>query len=116
MLKLIVIALALLCVTALPDNDNYILYAGDIGGHPVLSSDGYLFMIGPNITKINMVSKVAEREIELYADTTSKVSSMSKGVLNSDESFLVIYSDRSGPNCARLLTVTTSDMQLRQDN
>lgn len=94
------LALTLMSASALPDNDNYILYADDIGGYPVLSSDGYLYLIGPNITKVNLVTKTAEKEIEIYFDSTfSNKIDMDKGVLNNDESFLIVYSTLpSGPN------------------
>lgn len=58
MWTLLVLVLLSSQVMGLADNDNYVLYAEDIGGYPVLSSDGYLYLIGSNITKINLIDKV----------------------------------------------------------
>ncbi|CAI2364649.1 unnamed protein product [Moneuplotes crassus] len=119
MLSLILLLVFTAQTVALPDNDNFVLYADDIGGCPVVSAEGYLFLIGPNITKIDLVHKVAHAELELYSDDTNpaKVSRLDCGVLSNDDSLLLVFSPAiEGPHCALIAVITTADMVMQQDN
>ncbi|CAI2363489.1 unnamed protein product [Moneuplotes crassus] len=119
MLKNLLPLLLAISVVALPDNDNFVLYADDIGGYPVVSSDGYLFLIASNITKINLETKASVKEIEIYSESsnTQKITHFRRGVLSNDESLLLLYSTSlAGPHCAEILVITTTDMVMKQDN
>ena len=81
------------------DNDNFILFSDQIGGYPVPTSNGYIYLIGTSVTKLEVSTRTIINQVEIYDSTgTSKVTN-SKGILNSDESILMVYNDNSGgPN------------------
>ena len=104
-------------VTGLQDNDNFILFSEEVGGFPVPSKDGFVYFIGKSISKVVLNTRTVHKEIEIYDSTGTTKQPFNTGALNTDQSVLVaVRSTTGGPNCNQIITVTTADMKLKQDN
>lgn len=101
MLRFILVTTLIISSLGIPDNDNYIIFNEDIGGYPVVNSEGFAFFISTSVAKVDLNTKSVEKKIEIYNDATHDYKpNTSKGVLSTDESILLAYSDSSagGPN------------------
>ena len=99
------------------DNDNFIIFTEDIGGFPVPATDGNTYFIGTNISKVSLSSRIVSNVIEIYSSDLATKINFDGGALTGDQSVLVVHPvGGGGPNWFELVTITTSDMQLRQDN
>lgn len=99
------------------DNDNFIIFTEDIGGFTVSTTDGYTYFIGTNISKVSLAKRLVSNVIEIYSSDSATKINFDGGALTGDQSVLVVHPvSGGGPNCLELVTITTSDMQLRQDN
>lgn len=82
------------------------------------STNGYVYFVGSNVSKVSLINRTVDSVIEIYSSGQTTKLNMDGGALTSDQSVLVVHpaATSGGPNCFELVTITTSDMQMRQDN
>jgi hypothetical protein len=65
----------------------------------MVTADGYLYLFGTSVSKIELSSRTVLNEIEVYTSDSSTKISFNRGVINSDESVIIGYSTGTGgPN------------------
>lgn len=98
------------------ENDNFIIFTEDVKGYPITSTDGFVYFVGTSISKVDLASRVVEKIMRIATSDLSTNISYDYGILNEQETVLLAIRKHNGPNCATLISITTSDMVLQEDN
>lgn len=74
------------------------IFTEDISGYPVPSSEDYVYFIGSKIAKVDLANRNVEMLMKPVQSDNSTAVIYNRGVLNNDETILLVFSTSSSSN------------------